>query len=423
MPPRTTRFSPPELLVVLLLALATCLKTTWALNSGGSCDAMFFYIYGQELQKVSLAHFYETSLAFNHTPFIAMLVKGLFVVCQGNYALFAALFRGGSILADMAVVAGLLGLRRELGQPPVWAMAAFALSPVSIMVSGFHGNVDPVVVALLFFAVVALLRGAPLPCGLLLGAACQVKIVPLFLVPAFLFYWWARGPRPAVRFAVPFGLVLAAGFGWPLVVCPAAFLRDVFGYSSGWGTWGITWWLRLSGAASLQTVSFHGLTAAQIAIMSWLKWSMIAACLVLAWRRRQVPAREFFTTIGASFALLFALAPGVGVQYMTWFAPFLLLVSASWWAALTAGATVYLVAFYHSTSGYSFPWDVAFPKGPEYPFWSPWTNLPWLTFVALCLARGRGWFFPAGARASNPDSLAEAAPLPLAPGVLGAPAS
>jgi hypothetical protein len=77
---------------------------------------------------------------------------------------------------------------------------------------------------------------------------------------------------------------------------------------------------------------------------------------------------------------------------MVWFAPFILLAEPGWWVALTAGATVYMARFYHSTSEYHFPWVLALPKGPEEPYWGPWTNLVWVTFIALLCWRGREWF-------------------------------
>jgi hypothetical protein len=74
------------------------------------------------------------------------------------------------------------------------------------------------------------------------------------------------------------------------------------------------------------------------------------------------------------------------VQYMVWAAPFLLLLSARGYVVITAGATVFLFAFYQSTSGGRWPWFFSFPRGPETPFWSPWGTLAWLSFGAVFIA-------------------------------------
>src|SRR5207244_8376913 len=72
---------------------------------------------------------------------------------------------------------------------PTWALALFALSPVSLMVSGFHGNTDPVMVMLLVCAVWMCLRNRPVLAGLFFALSCQIKIVPLLFLPAFVFFW------------------------------------------------------------------------------------------------------------------------------------------------------------------------------------------------------------------------------------------
>jgi uncharacterized membrane protein len=386
-------------MVLGALILATALKAIWALNSSGSGDAILFCVYGHELQTSSLARLYQEAPLFNHTPFTAGLIRVLFAAAQradptpaGEFELFTAGLRFLSIFADIGLVAALLALRRRLGSPPWWALVAFAASPVSIMVSGFHGNIDPIMVLLVFLSALALYRGRPGCCGIFFGAAFNIKIVPLLLGPVFLFYWLGRDRGAAFRFAAAAGSLMLAGMAWPLVTCPAAFIHNVFGYGSYWGIWGVTYWLKLTGAADFQKVSFEGLSPAQNAVMLTLKAALIGSLLLLAWRRRKVPAKDFFTTLAAAFTLLFVFAPGAGVQYMVWFAPFILLVEPTWWAALTAGSTVFLVTFYHAKANFHFPWRIGFPEDPDVSFWAPWTNLVWGPLVALLALKGREWF-------------------------------
>ena len=47
------------------------------------------------------------------------------------------------------------------------------------MVSGFHGNIDPIMVTFLFFAAVAVVKDRPVLCGVMYAVACNIKIVPL----------------------------------------------------------------------------------------------------------------------------------------------------------------------------------------------------------------------------------------------------
>jgi len=81
------------------------------------------------------------------------------------------------------------------------------------MISGFHGNTDPVMVMFLFIASVMLFREKPALCGLFLALSCQIKIIPLLLFPIFFFFWLSRG---AGRFVPPpvcpeFGCIMVGG--------------------------------------------------------------------------------------------------------------------------------------------------------------------------------------------------------------------
>jgi uncharacterized membrane protein len=295
-------------------------------------------------------------------------------------------------VADIGLVLGLLHVRKLTGKPPWWTLALFACSPVSIMVSGFHGNIDPIMVMFLFFAAVAVLKDQPVLCGVMFAAACNIKIVPIMVAPVFIFYWIGRGRRPAAIFMAVSGGLMLAGAAWGLINCPAAFVRNVFGYGSYWGGWGVTYWLRKTGMKDFGLMSYTDLTVAQYRVITALKVIMMAGVLTLAWRRRKLGGLEFFTTLGAAFTWIFIFMPGLGPQYMVWFSPFILLLSPGWWTALAVGSSVYMARFYHSTSHYRFPWGVSMPQGPEEPFWGPWTNLVWFTFIALLCCRGASWF-------------------------------
>jgi hypothetical protein len=187
------------------------------------------------------------------------------------------------------------------------------------------------------------------------------------------------------------GALLLAGAAWALINCPAAFVRNVFGYGCYWGGWGVTYWLRWTPFQDFQLMDCEGLSLAQNRVIMALKLLMLAGVVTLAWRRRKMGGLDFFTTLGAAFAWIFVCMPGIGTQYMVWYAPFILILSPEWWAALTAGSAIYMARFYQSTSGFHFPWYLSMPHGPEAPYWAPWTNIAWATFIALALVRGRSW--------------------------------
>jgi hypothetical protein len=377
--------------VLLVLLGMTLLKILWALNSAGSVDMVLFYNFGKGVEQYGLTQLYGMDEKFNHTPLTGGFAWLLYHTAGGDKLQFAFLLRLASIIADLAVVAALLRWRAKLGNlPPWWAVIVFAASPVSLMVSGFHGNVDPIMVALLFLATIAAACERPVLCGVLFGLAANVKIVPIIVSPVFFFFWLGRsGPgsgRGLVRFVVASGAVMLAGWALPLVVCPKEYLHNVFGYGSTWGVWGLSYLLRITGWEEVQKIDFKGLTATQNMLAAMLKFTAIGGIAAIGWMRRKVAPAEFAATLGMAWLVFFIFAPGVGVQYMVWAAPFLLLLSARGYAVITAATTVFLFAFYHSTSSGRWPWFFAVPRGPETPIWSAWGTLAWLSFGAVFIA-------------------------------------
>ncbi len=381
----------PRTGVLVMLGIATGAKALWAATSAGTSDSMLFFYFAKEMERRGMAWLYQASTVFNHTPLTGGFVHLLYDVTHGDYLHFAMLLRLASVLADIALVLGLLHVKKLTGKPPWWALALYAASPVSIMVSGFHGNIDPIMVMLLFFAGVAVVEDQPVLSGVMFAAASNVKIVPILVAPVFIFYWMGRGRRSATGFIVASGTLMLGGAAWGLVNCPGGFLRNLFGYGSYWGSWGVTYWLRETGISDFRLMSFEGLTPAQNHVITAMKVIMLVGLTVLAWRRRRLGGMEFFTTLGAAFTWIFVAMPGAGVQYMVWYAPFVLLMAPRWWAALTAASVVYMARFYDSTAQHHFPWDLALPHGPEAPYWAPWTNLVWGTFIVLLVCKARGW--------------------------------
>ena len=101
---------------------------------------------------------------------------------------FPFLLRLPGIVADFVVILVLLRIKAKDPRLrlPTWALVIFALSPLSIMVSGYHGNTDPVMVMLLLFSVYFCSRDQPVLSGLFFALSAQVKIVPLLFFPILL---------------------------------------------------------------------------------------------------------------------------------------------------------------------------------------------------------------------------------------------
>ena len=395
-----TRDLRPVLIVALAL-VATMAKLAIAYNTIGTNDAVFFYGFAKVLNEHGLEWTYAHSRYFNHPPLTAYFLRGIFLLTETKWAQdfgihFPFLLRLPGIVADFLVVMILLQFR-NIDPPsqssgatsiriPTWALALFALSPVSLMVSGFHGNTDPAMVLFLVGAVWMCLRAQPLLAGLFFALSCQIKIVPLLFLPAFLFFWWSQ--NRSRLFLITGATTTVVLWSEPLFSFPLLFAKNVLAYGSYWGIWGITYLFRATGMPEFSRLSFFGLEPAQNIIMFVLKLTVVSAALWIAWQHRHARGRAFVESLAYTWLVFFVFAPGVCPQYLIWFAPFILILSPRFYTAVTIASSVFLFAFYNITSG-GLPWKVALAMDDSQQHWTAWSLLPWTAIIAGSIVLGR----------------------------------
>ncbi|MDR3402228.1 MAG: hypothetical protein P4L99_06990 [Chthoniobacter sp.] len=376
----------PRTIVLLLAIAALAAKLYCAATTIGSADVVFFYQYAHTIHEQGLPTMYQATVFFNHTPLVgwfsdaAYTLAGAATQDPDAKRYFVFYLRLPAIFADFFGVIALLWFQEKTGRPLWWALALYAASPVGFMVSGYHGNVDSVMALGVLLAGIACAMNRPALCGLCLGFACNIKIIPLILLPAFFFLWWHRGR--AARFTIPTALTILIGWSYPLLTIPGVFLKDVLGYGSIWGVWGITYALRFTNHPALRDIAFAQPTPAQAAIITGLKVLIVILALVVAWRRRKVELIEIFQTLAVVWAVFFVFAPGFGAQYLAWIMPCFLVASERWYAWLTAASSVALFVFYNAISG-GMPWWQGLKVHSIAGQWAPALVLPWLVLAAF----------------------------------------
>jgi hypothetical protein len=374
--------------IIALALVATTLKLAIAYNTIGTNDAVFFYGFAKVLNEHGLEWTYAHSRYFNHPPLTAYFLRGIFLLteqrwCQDLGVHFPFLLRFPGIVADFFVVVVLLQLRKIDILIPTWALALFALSPVSLMVSGFHGNTDPVMVLFLVGAVWMCLRNQSALAGLFFALSCQIKIVPLLLLPAFVFFWFSQDRIRA--FLITSGVTTALLWIQPLLNFPVVFAKNVLAYGSYWGIWGFTFLFRATGLSQFSRLSFFDLEPAQNVIVTVLKLIIVVVAVWLAWKNRNTRGRAFVESLACSWLVFFVFAPGVCPQYLIWLAPFILILSPTLYSYLLVASTIFLFEFYNITSG-GLPWSVALAMDDSKQHWTAWSLLPWLVIVAGTIA-------------------------------------
>jgi uncharacterized membrane protein len=382
-----------ETVLIIAAALAGFfLKVAIAYNTFGTNDVASFYMFAGSLRDHGLEWTYRNGVVFfsnfpvfNHPPLTAYYLELIDNLSKNpflrEYGLtFPLLLRLPGIIADLVSVFVLIRIRQFTPRLriPNWAMLLFALSPVSVMVSGFHGNTDSILVMFLLLAAYACLRERPVWCGIFFALSCQVKIIPFLLVPIFWFFWQPR--QAAMRFILPGALVTAALWIQPLLQFPLLFFRNVFSYNSFWGSWGISYWFKLTGWSQFQG-GFFNLPVGTMIVVWALKAIIVCSVFAIAWRRRHFAEREFFDSLAYAWIIFFVLAPGVCPQYLVWPAPFVLLLSPVLYGWFTIASSVALFCFYNSLTG-GLPWYIGIARNSDH-FGQPalWALLPWFILI------------------------------------------
>ena len=380
----------PRTIVLLLAVAALAAKLYCAATTIGSSDVAFFWQFAHAIHERGLLSMYEASVFFNHTPLVGWFSELAYWLAGGADQLeakryFVFYLRLPAIFADFLGVAAVLWYQEKTGRPQWWALALYAASPVGFMVSGYHGNVDSVMALGILLAGIACAMNRPLVCGLCLGFACNIKIIPLILIPAFFFLCWQR--KQALRFTIPLALTVLIGWSYPLLTIPKTFLKDVVGYGSIWGVWGITFLLRMTDLPSLRDITFAQPSPAQAWISTGLKLLIVVLALAIAWHRRKMESHEIFQTLSLVWASFFVFAPGFGAQYLAWLIPCFLLANERWFAWLLGASSFGLLVFYDAISGSTLlhgkPWRQGFTVHSIASRWTWALVAPWLVLVAF----------------------------------------
>jgi hypothetical protein len=345
----------------------------WAEFSRGALDRGPVGIYGVD---------FETAL-YNHGPLSSWML-----VVVGNLAdlglSFPFLIRLPASLADAVTAVVLFELLRGVrGDRPACAAAAlFSFCPLGLVVSGFHGNTDPVFV---MFVLVSLLMLAKYQngwaAGVALGLALSVKVVPVVVVGVFAVLAWRHGRRVFRGFVAGGCAVFAVLWVPVLLVQPGDFISHYLGYSGiALRQWGLSQLLAWAGVP-WDTVIRVGNAA---------RFLFVALSLVLpailAWRRATASATLL---AGLPLCLLLLVSPAFSTQYLAWaLAPSLLVVRVRTAAVYIGPASAFVLVVY---SGWSQapPWAwheaVATPlPGIVLPLMLlAWLSLAWVVLRAV----------------------------------------
>ena len=243
---------------------------------------------------------------FNHPPFIIHFLRIVDFVSMVTGLRFETAFRLITSLVDTgsAVVLYKLLQRDELLRP--WPFLLYLLAPASIIISGYHGNTDTVMI--FFVLLTALLIERPRAAGVAFGMALSIKIVPIIFAPVLLLYL-TRNRRWFIAAAAATFLIASVPF---LFESPILIAREVLGYRGFPGRWG---WTPALFSFTGQGDVFRLITR----IAAYVLLGVIAY-YAIRMNRGTKPSLSF--QLGFTAFLFLAFTPAWGTNYMPWLDPF-----------------------------------------------------------------------------------------------------
>ena len=361
LPPSLQRWAtqtvPERALLAGGLVLGVILRIVQLGTSIGSVDAYFWTRHLEFVEKFGVLRAYHVSTVINHPPFglgVALWTKRLGTMLGLQ---FFDSFRILQSTADLVSAFALIALARRIGQETkVWVALFFFLSPAAIFISAFHCNSDSLMVMFIVLAVFCAVEQRPILAGLLIGAACGIKIIAFVALPLLLFGF--RGWRARLQFLVTAALVGALIFVPPVVATGWVAIRNIFGYTGWRGGWGFPLVIGILGFAFPTLVpEDRGALMTPLLIVALLSLWAVEAWRAL--RRHEVDPNRLPHVTGLAFLIVLFLAPGFGVQYLVWPLPFLPFLLRRRGALVVNGAMSIFAFWLYTSWAQGWPWVYA----------------------------------------------------------------
>lgn len=292
--------------------------------SEGTNDIRTWLRFAQEINLYGLGATYRIDPLFNHPPLMGLLARATWTLSARLSLPFDKTFKLYGMLAELGSALLLVHIWRRRRQPDqaARAFASYGMALCCILISGYHGNTDPVYWLLVLCSVHVLEdRKAPLCAGLLMGGALEVKLIPLLVVLPLAAC--CRSRSAFLRYAVGVACAVAP-FAWIVFeLAPhdqQAFVRNVLGYTSYREFWGLELIVRALTAATMTPLP---VVAANVEALG-VRWAEVGSKVLLATTGllamthalRRFQGLDAYAIAALSFCLFLLLASGFGVQYM-----------------------------------------------------------------------------------------------------------
>lgn len=331
-------------LLVFLSGFGLAARPLLSWISYGTNDVTSWYKFGSFILEHGIGAQYHADKLFNHPPLAGFFAASMVKVAGILELPFPFVFRLPGIFTELGCAILIWRIMIPLGAyRAALSTCVFCCSLISLLVSGYHGNTDPLYAFFVLLALVAVEeRGTFFFGGLMLGCAANIKIIPLLFLPAFLF-----PPAPwRARAAFLGGLLLAlTPFGFGYFEGRDDFLRNVFRYNSQLEYWGVELFLLLA-HSNLPTYSALLLQLA-VSYQRWARYVIGGTIVLFCGGESSRTNRSRYELVALSFIFFAVLAPGFAAQYFVVLTPLLALLTPGWGFFLSTTSGLFAASSYY----------------------------------------------------------------------------
>jgi hypothetical protein len=312
---------------IVLVAFIVRVVPMFLLPVGAGFDIDSFRLVGEAILNGEDVY---TSAAIGRHPYLPFqmyFIGAAFYGAAASLVPFVVLVKTLPVLADLGITIIIFVAARhdqfDIQGALYWSLL-YALSPISLMVSAYHGQFDSVPLLLLSLAWFYWHFGRNIGrSGIALGFAILSKTWPIVYLPVV--FLRIRSNRRKLLFAAE-ALSIPILFTVAYIVIfsadPRPLLQRALTHVGNPGWWGHS---ALLATAGKQTGLFQPLYDAILGINRWL---LIGVGIVVVWITRKQASVDSLTTIILS---IFAVSVGMGIQWLVWVVPFAILADDIKW--------------------------------------------------------------------------------------------
>jgi len=327
---------------ILFIALLVRLIPAFVLSPGYNYDIESFELVAKHVRaQEDIYTALDTASRHPYLPLQMVWMGTAGWLADKSSLGFASLVRLAPIIADILIVFLLFKTfqKRKTFNPTLPALL-YALNPVSVYVSAYHGQFDSI--PLLFLLLSLFYAGSSAyKSGFWLGLGIWVKSWPILGLPFILNSF--NGFKKKIQFGLAMVLLPLVGVIIYLLVFQADFfitISKALGYNHGIGVWGYTFIVKIL-ANSLfpegQIWEFFKLNRYLTIGIIGLVWFFFA--------RKQSPIAGVLTILLTFFAFTHAFS----IQYLVWLIPLAILDNEQKWLKwYTLAAFSYMFLVYHT---------------------------------------------------------------------------